>query len=143
MPKKPQKEKIDLIKNTEIDDKIVSRAEKLKMKSEEVNVKFKEDSTKYITTGLGLVAGLAWNDAIKAAIEHYLPPSGSTIIAKFFYATLITFVVVLIGKFVFEGLAKKEAAVEIAKEKISKRLKSKTIKPKEVGASEKKTQKTA
>lgn len=129
MPKKPQKEKIDLIKNTNIDDKLVGHAGKLKVKTEEVNVKFKEDATKYITTGLGLVAGLAWNDAIKAAIEYYLPPSGSTIIAKFFYATLITFVVVLIAKFIFEGLAKKEAAVEAAKEKI-KDIKSRTIKPK-------------
>lgn len=129
MPKKPQKEKIDLIKNTDIDDKLVGHAGKLKAKTEEVNVKFKEDATKYITTGLGLVAGLAWNEAIKAAIEHYLPPSGSTIIAKFFYATLITFVVILIAKFIFEGLAKKEAAVEVAKEKI-KDIKSRTIKPK-------------
>lgn len=44
----------------------------------------------YIATGLGLVAGLAWNEAIALLIKHFIPGDGNTIIAKFFYAAVIT-----------------------------------------------------
>ncbi|MDP3948584.1 MAG: DUF5654 family protein [bacterium] len=50
----------------------------------------------YIGAGFGLVAGLAWNDAIKAFIEYVFPFSQSTVLAKFFYALLITIVAVII-----------------------------------------------
>lgn len=51
----------------------------------------------YITAGFGVVAGLAWNDAIKTFIEEYFPQTGSTMIAKFVYALLITIVLVVIS----------------------------------------------
>lgn len=50
----------------------------------------------YIGAGFGLVAGLAWNDAIKAFIEYVFPFSQSTVLAKFLYALLITIVAVVI-----------------------------------------------
>jgi len=50
----------------------------------------------YIAAALGLVAGLAWNEAIKALIDYVFPLSKNTLIAKFSYAGLITLVVVLI-----------------------------------------------
>ena len=60
--------------------------------------------------GFGLVAALAWNDAIKALFEQFFPsPAGNTI-AKFGYAIIITVIVVLItvqlGRVV--NLAKKQ-----------------------------------
>lgn len=52
----------------------------------------------YIAAAFGLVAGLAWNDAIKAFIENLFPLSKDTVWAKFFYAVLVTvFVVVITG----------------------------------------------
>ena len=48
-----------------------------------------------VTTGLGLVAGLAWNDAIQAAFAAFVPSQGS-LFAKFLYALLITVVIVLL-----------------------------------------------
>ena len=48
----------------------------------------------YIATAFGLVAGLAWNEAIKAAIEYVFPLSKNTLLAKFFYALAVTFLVV-------------------------------------------------
>lgn len=51
--------------------------------------------------GLGLVAGLAWNDAIKSLIDAVFTFSRTGIIAQFAYAVLITAVVVLIGNYVF------------------------------------------
>lgn len=51
--------------------------------------------TGYIGAALGLIAGLAWNDAIKSLIESIYPQSGG-IAAKFIYAVAITlFVAVL------------------------------------------------
>jgi len=47
----------------------------------------------YIAAGLGLVAGLAWNDAIRAVIEQVLP-AGNTVIAKIIFAAVLT---VLVG----------------------------------------------
>lgn len=50
------------------------------------------------TGGLGLVAALAWNDAIQAFvkgyIEVYIPGAG--IYSKFLYATVVTVLIVLI-----------------------------------------------
>lgn len=49
----------------------------------------------YITAAFGLVAGLAWNEAITALIEKVFPISTSTIIAKFIYALALTILLVL------------------------------------------------
>lgn len=57
----------------------------------------RERTVGYIEAGLGLVAGLAWNEAVKAAIETFFPVSKSTIIAKFIYAVIITFIIVVIS----------------------------------------------
>lgn len=51
----------------------------------------------YIVAALGLVAGLAWNDAVKTLIEFFVPASKNTILAKLAYAALISLVVVVIS----------------------------------------------
>ena len=50
----------------------------------------------YILGGLGLVVGLAWNDAIKVLIEYIFPLSRTTLLAKFLYAALLTLFVVIL-----------------------------------------------
>ena len=50
----------------------------------------------YIAAGLGLVAGLAWNDAVKAIIDRFIPDTGNTIVAKVFYAIIVTVFVALV-----------------------------------------------
>ena len=62
----------------------------------------------YIVAAFGLVAGLAWNEAIKALIEYAFPRSNNSIWAKFVYAILITFVLVLVTVYVSKMLTKKE-----------------------------------
>lgn len=47
------------------------------------------------TAGFGLVAALAWNDAIKAIFDSIFPKSGS-IAVQIIYAVLITIIVVLV-----------------------------------------------
>jgi hypothetical protein len=50
------------------------------------------------TAGFGLVAALAWNEAIKSFVEQYIQPyfPNTAIYYKFFYALLITMIAVII-----------------------------------------------
>ena len=74
-----------------------NKISKLKLEKDKLKKEFGKKIVTYIGAGLGLVAGLAWNDAIKAFIEENFPlESGSTILAKFAYALIMTLVVVLI-----------------------------------------------
>jgi len=54
----------------------------------------------YIGTAFGLVAGLAWNDAIKALIESVFPLTRNTVAVKFLYAILVTVVVVVLIRYI-------------------------------------------
>ena len=70
---------------------------------EEIRSKIKEQTGGYLAGALGLVAGLAWNDAIKALIEILFPFSKSGVFAKFVYAVVITMVVVFIGQYLLKS----------------------------------------
>lgn len=51
------------------------------------------------TAGFGLVAALAWNDAIQAFFKEYIDKyisAGSGIFSRFLYAALVTVVAVLV-----------------------------------------------
>ncbi len=62
----------------------------------------------YVVGAFGLVAALAWNDAIKALIDYFFPQSDNTLVAKFVYAAIITIVVALVGVYVVRFLTDKE-----------------------------------
>lgn len=47
------------------------------------------------TSSLGLVAALAWNDAIQSIFKEYFP-TGSGIIAKLIYAVVVSVLIVVI-----------------------------------------------
>jgi len=47
------------------------------------------------TSALGLVAALAWNDAVQAVFKEYFPAAGG-VVAKFTYAVIITVLIVLV-----------------------------------------------
>lgn len=48
-----------------------------------------------ITTALGLVAALAWNTAIQSLFDRIFGQAGGKLAGQFFYAVLITLVVIL------------------------------------------------
>ena len=48
----------------------------------------------YVTAAFGFVAGLAWNEAAKALIEHLFPAAGDDVTAKLIYAAAVTIIVV-------------------------------------------------
>lgn len=56
-----------------------------------------KQSLGYIMTALGLVAGLAWNEAIKALIERLFPLGTQSLILKFLYAIVMTAIVVVVS----------------------------------------------
>ncbi len=73
-----------------------TKLEKIKEGSGEIKKQVKEQAAGYVVAALGLVAGLAWNEAIKSLIEYLFPlAGGGGIFAKFLYAILVTLVVVI------------------------------------------------
>jgi len=61
----------------------------------------KQQTKGYIMAGMGLVAGLAWNEAIKALIEYLYPLDQNSLLAKFIYAALITVIIVMFSTYLF------------------------------------------
>ncbi len=47
--------------------------------------------------GLGLVAALAWNDAIQSLFQRLFDPQGTALSAKFIYAVLITAIITVLS----------------------------------------------
>jgi hypothetical protein len=49
-----------------------------------------------INSAFALVAALAWNEAIKAIIDRYVP-TGSALYSKLIYAVILTIIIVLVS----------------------------------------------
>lgn len=54
----------------------------------------------YVLAAFGLVAALAWNDAVKSAIEKIFPLDGSTLTAKFVYAIVVTIFIAVFAYYI-------------------------------------------
>ena len=78
--------------------------DKIKGESERIKKEIRQKTIGYILTAFGLVAGLAWNEAIKGLIEYFFPLNKNTILAKFIYAIIITLVVVIVSVYVMRLL---------------------------------------
>jgi hypothetical protein len=68
----------------------------------EVKKELKSQTAGYLTGALGLVAGLAWSDAIKALINVLFPFAKGGLVAMFAYAIVITVAVVLVGRYLLK-----------------------------------------
>jgi hypothetical protein len=75
--------------------KIIPVAQKSVQILHETKNKVLETITALATTAFGLVAALAWNDAIQTIFKTYLGEQQG-LLAKLWYAVLVTFIVVLI-----------------------------------------------
>lgn len=60
----------------------------------------RERTLGYMLAAFGLVAGLAWNDAIQSLIGYLFPLPENTLPAKFLYALTISFIVVMISVYI-------------------------------------------
>jgi hypothetical protein len=71
--------------------------EKIKKHGRKIEKEVRGKTFDYVLAALGLVAALAWNDAMKGVIEYFFPFSKDTILIKFIYAVLITIMIVIIS----------------------------------------------
>ncbi len=65
------------------------------MKKNELKSEFLKTMTQLATAAFGLVAALAWNDAIQTFINRFIEP-GSGLRSKFYYALIVTVLAVVI-----------------------------------------------
>ena len=63
-------------------------------KEETVTAEVPDKFSELITTALGLVAALAWNAAIQQLFTQLFGEAGGALVAKFFYAILVTLIVI-------------------------------------------------
>jgi hypothetical protein len=76
---------------------IKEKLSKIKEEQEKMQREVKEKTFGYILTALGLVAGLAWNDAIKSTIEYFFKLNSNSVLAKLIYAFIVTIIVALVS----------------------------------------------
>ena len=73
-------------------------------------VMFLETTAALITSAFGLVAALAWNEAIKAAIALWLS-ADDEVIGLVIYALIVTVIAVIATMLIAMALAKAKSAV--------------------------------
>ncbi|MDQ3018543.1 MAG: DUF5654 family protein [bacterium] len=71
---------------------IIKAKEKIKETKRQVLLQ----SATLVNSAFALVAALAWNEAIKAVIDQFVPQA-SAIFSKFLYAFVLTLIVVIIS----------------------------------------------
>lgn len=64
---------------------------------EEVRLAVVERSITLLIAGFGLVAALAWNEAVQALVQELFPLSHSSLIAKFIYAFIVTIILAILS----------------------------------------------
>jgi len=82
--------------------------QKIKEEQAKLRKEVREKTLGYILAALGLVAGLAWNEAIKSLISTFFPNSGNNVLANFFYAIVVTIIVVIVTVYLLRLTEKKE-----------------------------------
>ena len=77
----------------------------MKEKSDEVKTQVAQTISTLMTVAFGLIAALAWNDAIKAIILQFMP-KGNGITGLLIYAVLITIIAVVATLIIARALGK-------------------------------------
>ena len=84
----------------------------VKEEAKRIRREVRKQTAGYILAALGLVAGLAWNEAIKGLIDYFFPSSQGGILIKFAYAVLITIFVVVAATYISRIFTKDEGRGE-------------------------------
>ncbi|MDD2731951.1 MAG: DUF5654 family protein [Candidatus Pacebacteria bacterium] len=87
---------------------VIGKIKKISESQRKLRQEMKEKPVSYIVAAFGLVAGLAWNEAIKGMIDYFFPLNKNSVLAKFIYAVLVTFAVVLITFYLIKIIEKEE-----------------------------------
>ena len=75
-----------------------------------------EQLGKLVTSGLGLVAALAWNNAILELFKKIFGPDKSSLFAMFSYAIIVTVIVVYFSIRIGQAVEKVKGTVDNNKE---------------------------
>ena len=86
---------------------------KLEEEKRKIEDAFKRRVEGYLMTAFGIVAGLAWNEAVKDLMAYLLPMQKDTIFAKFLYAIIMTFILILISLYVIRFINRSDSKKEI------------------------------
>lgn len=87
--------------------KIPARAvKKIRRESKELQREIRLKTITYVTAALGLVVGLAWNEAIKSVITYLFPLDQNTIVAKIIYALLVTVILAFATAYILKETKK-------------------------------------
>ena len=86
-----------------------NKLERIKEESEKISRQVKEKTLGFIITAFGLVAGLAWNEAIQSLIKSLFTVGKDSILVKFLYAIVMTVVVVIITVYLTRFFSKEES----------------------------------
>lgn len=86
---------------------IKNKFEQIKKESNTIRGEAKEKVVGYIVAAFGLVAGLAWNEAVRSLIETVFPQQENNLTAKFIYAIVISVIVVIVSLYLVR-LTKKD-----------------------------------
>jgi len=89
-----------------------NEVEMVRNRAEKLSLEVRERTASYIAAAFGLVAGLAWNDAIITFIDTFFPTGSNTVLAKFIYAIVITIVAVVGTTYLLKIFKKKETVKE-------------------------------
>ena len=91
-----------------MNDKIKNSFKKIKAEQARLSREVQKSTIGYVVAALGLVAGLAWNDAIKAIIQHFFPLNSDSLLVKVFSAFLVTVIVVIISVYLLRLIEEKK-----------------------------------
>jgi hypothetical protein len=82
--------------------------DQIKQESQMLKKEVTEKAMTFIITAFGLVAGLAWNEAIKGLIEYLFPLGQNNLWMKFIYAFGVTIIMTLATVYMMRWLKKGE-----------------------------------
>ena len=80
--------------------------------NDELKLQFLQTTATLMTAAFGMVAALAWNEAIKTLITDTLGTSGSGILALIVYALIVTMIAVIATIAITRSVAKLKAKIE-------------------------------
>lgn len=94
-------------------------------KQKDVKIEFFKKLTTLVATAFGLVAALAWNDAIQSVFK-LLPFKNQEVGAKFIYAIFITIIIVLVAYYFNQASEFAIHEIELSKERAAERARERT-----------------
>lgn len=80
---------------------------KIKSESAKIGQGVREKSASFLVAAFGFVAGLAWNEAVKALLEQYFPLNENNVWAKLIYAVFITLLLSVVSYYLLRSSEQK------------------------------------